>query len=221
LFSFVRLLVVSFPLGFVLLHSVRGAESPQRFLQATQWIAQLSRDVTDNGMSVVEDCEIKWDLTTKVDVQIRMIKPSYAGSVPIWEGVETQSYTGSGHERFTQICQSGSFYIAEGRPASSKPEPSILLNIDPVANTYSLSLAVLDVPWEGTLDFSGFVIPQPETIFFWSGDASGEIERPLPATGMVLEGQDSYPLKMPPIVHTSSWGDVSLLVGFGQWGHSN
>ena len=90
-----------------------------------------------------------------------------------------------------------------------------MLNIDPIAGTYTLSLGTLSVPWEGTHDFSGFVIPQPTTVPFWNGDSSGEIKRPLPETGMALRGQDTYPLKQPPVVHTSSGATFPHLLGLG------
>ena len=71
------------------------------------------------------------------------------------------------------------------------------------AGTYTLSFGTLDVPWDGTIDYSGaFSIPQPD-VPFWSGGDSGNIERPLPASGLALQGQDTYPLNKPPIVHGS------------------
>jgi hypothetical protein len=196
--------------------NISGAESPLRFLQATQWIAQITRTVSDSGSSVQENCDWTWDLATQVSVQLRLTKFPGGESVPVWEAVETQYYTGTGHENFSEVCPDGATMIAKGQPASEKPPPILGLNVDPDAGTYTLSFGTFSVPWQGTINYGGaFEMPQADKVLFWSGDASGEIERPLPDTGMALQGEASYPLNQPPLVNVSSGATFPYVLGLG------
>jgi hypothetical protein len=178
--------------------SLAASEDPTRFLAVTNWYATFTRTLRSAGVGDGV-CHTEWSFSHSGEIKTELpLLPGIHGIPglpdipPRWTdiGKTNQSLVFQLHDTGTETCGDESDVYRADAPGKMQVYQSAVLQLDTTATNYTLGLGYFVGPYDATVNGDPF----PPTTLAWTAGSQGIITEPLPASGMILQGQRSYPV---------------------------